>query len=80
MSDSLAIGRCSYATCTSTCDLMLFSPFPCLITAQDVGAHRWQTFGNEESAERERWTRAWWYELLWQHFCDRYYVICAAGA
>lgn len=28
--------------------------------AQDVGAHRWQTFGAEKSAERELWTRAWW--------------------
>lgn len=28
--------------------------------AQDVGAHRWQTFGTEKSAERELWVRAWW--------------------
>lgn len=28
--------------------------------AQDVGAHRWRTFGEKKSVDRELWTRAWW--------------------
>lgn len=40
--------------------------------AQDVGAHRWDTFGTEKSPERELWGRAWWSLVVLDRIASTY--------
>lgn len=40
--------------------------------AQDVGAHRWDTFGTEKSPERELWGRAWWCLVVLDRIASAY--------